>query len=54
MLKDIKLWIKRVKCSMFCNEPYELLNYYEKTEKGIVGAVRCPKCGNEYFILNKK
>ncbi|MBD5591791.1 hypothetical protein FDF37_11280 [Clostridium botulinum] len=54
MLMNIKLWIKRVKCAMFCNKPFELLNYYEKIDKGIVGAVKCPKCGNEMFILNKR
>ena len=51
---DIKLWIQRVKHGMFCNVPFELENYCEKTEKGIVGGVKCPQCGAEFFILNKK
>lgn len=54
MLENIKLWIKRVKHGMFCNVPFELENYCENTDKGIIGAVKCPKCGAEFFILNKK
>lgn len=54
MFQNIKLWIKRVKHGMFCNVPFELENYCEKIDKGIVGAVKCPKCGIEFFILNKE
>jgi hypothetical protein len=54
MLENIKLWIKRVKHGMFCNVPFELENYCEKTDKGIIGCVKCPKCGTKFFILNKK
>lgn len=50
----IKLWIQRVNHGIFCDVPFELVNYCEQTEKGTVGAVRCPKCKSEFFILNKK
>ena len=58
MFENIKIeitsWTKRVKCAMLCNKPFELLNYCEKTDKGTVGGIKCPRCGNEMFILNKK
>lgn len=47
-------WIKQVKHAMFCNVPFELINYFEETEIGKIGVVRCPKCGIQFFILNKK
>ncbi len=47
-------WFKGVKHAMFCNVPFELENYFEDTEQGKVGIVRCPKCEMEFFILNKK
>ncbi|HBZ6635246.1 TPA: hypothetical protein MMJ96_000995 [Clostridium botulinum] len=50
----IRLWIQRVRHGMFCNVPFELENYCEYTNKGIIGSVRCQKCGAEFFILNKK
>lgn len=50
----IVLWVKKVKCAMFCSKPFELLNYCEQTDKGTVGGIRCPQCGNELFIFNKK
>lgn len=51
---DLIHFVKKIKHAMFCDVPFELENYFEDTEQGKIGAVKCPKCGIEFFILNKK
>lgn len=44
---------KRLLCAIFCNKPLELI-YYEELEDIHFRKVKCPKCGLEYAVVNKK
>lgn len=46
--------LKRLKCALFCNKPFILLQHEEDLEEGIFRMVECPKCGLVYAVLNRK
>lgn len=50
----ISILLKRLKCTIFCDEPFELMDHVEFLEEGTFGLVKCPKCGLVYSILNKR
>ena len=54
MISRPRLFLKRIKCAMFCDKPFELINHVEQLDEGTFGMVRCPKCGLVYSILNRK
>ena len=54
MISRPRLFLKRIKCAIFCDKTFELINHVEQLDEGTFGMVRCPKCGLVYSILNRK